>query len=112
MITLEQAKELLIKKYPKLQITKAVDYDDEHYVIEAVEDLEKTDYNSPYYGVDKNTGEVTSFSPGADLDYFFDKMGIEDADEDEVEEESTLFDSEDEETIQIGKSIVSRFFRI
>lgn len=112
MISKEQAEKLLGDKYPKLIITKIVDYDDDHYVIEAVKSLEEPDYNLPYYGVDKNTGEITSFSPGEDLDYFFEKMGIDEADDDDEEELSDLFDEDDEEMIVAGRNVVSRFLTI
>lgn len=70
----EKAINIFEKEFPKLTILKCVDYDEEHYVIEAVEDVDATDYNSPYYGVDKKTGKVTSFIPSMDLDAFFEAV--------------------------------------
>lgn len=59
------------KQFPKLIVTRVIDYDSDHYVLEAVNDLNATDYNCPYYGVNKRTGKITSFIPTFDLDTFF-----------------------------------------
>lgn len=61
-------------QFPELIVLRCIDYDDKHFVIEAVENLDITDYNDPYYGVDKDTGEVTGFIPSLDLDAFFDAV--------------------------------------
>ena len=42
---------------------KAWDYDADHFVVLAYKDPKNKREMDPYYGVDKNTGEVTSFSP-------------------------------------------------
>lgn len=70
----QQAMNTFKKHFPKLTITKCVDYDKRHYVIEAVENINVTDYNSPYYAVHKISGKITSFSPSFDLDAFFDAI--------------------------------------
>lgn len=62
------------KKFPNLTVTRCIDYDKRHFVIEAVEDTTATDHNSPYYGVDKKTGKITGFVPALDLDAFFDAV--------------------------------------
>lgn len=62
------------KMFPTLTVTRCIDYDSRHFVIEAVEDLTDANYNSPYYGVDKKNGKVTSFIPSFDLDAFFDAV--------------------------------------
>lgn len=74
MITAKQAFDALVSYNPKLTITSCVDYDKEHYVFSATENPDVADYNAPYFGVNKNTGEVTSFTPGEDFDAFFDAV--------------------------------------
>lgn len=60
------------KSFPDLTVTRVIDYDRKHYVVEALRDINSADYNCPYYGVDKNSGKITSFIPTLDLDAFFD----------------------------------------
>lgn len=74
MMNFKQAMNEFIKHSPDLTILRCIDYDSEHYVIEAVKDPNVTDYNSPYYGVDKNTGAISSFIPTFDLPAFFDAV--------------------------------------
>lgn len=62
------------REFPELTITRVLDYDKRHFVVEAVKSLDTSDYNCPYYGVDKRTGKVTSFIPTFDLDEFFDAI--------------------------------------
>ena len=62
------------REFPELTITRVLDYDRKHFVIEAVKDLDIADYNCPYYGLDKHSGEITSFIPTFDLDEFFDAI--------------------------------------
>lgn len=69
-----QAIAAFIKRFSNLTVLKCIDYDDSYYVLEAVEDPDITDYNLPYYAVDKNNGKVTSFIPTLDLDAFFDAL--------------------------------------
>ena len=61
-------------QFPKLMVTRVIDYDNQHYVVEAVRNVNVADYNSPYYGVDKKSGKITSFIPSIDLDAFFEAM--------------------------------------
>lgn len=62
------------KKFPTLVVTRCIDYDERHFVIEAVENVDVPNYINPYYGVDKDTGKVTGFIPTLDLDAFFDAV--------------------------------------
>lgn len=62
------------KAYPKLIITRVIDYDKRHFVIEAVENMKSPDYGGSFYGVDKKTKEVTGFFPSLDIEAFFDAM--------------------------------------
>jgi hypothetical protein len=61
-------------KFPNLTITRCVDYDQFHFVIEAVENVNVANYNDPYYSVDKRSGKITSFIPTLDLDAFFEAV--------------------------------------
>lgn len=61
-------------KFPKLTITRVIDYDREHFVVEALEDLSKLNYNNPYYGVDKKSSKITGFIPSFDMDAFIDAV--------------------------------------
>lgn len=74
MITSERVIQHFKRQFPKLVVTRVIDYDTIHYVVEAVRDLKVPDYNCPYYGVDKRTGEITSFIPTFDLDEFFNAL--------------------------------------
>lgn len=60
------------KSYPNLTVTLICDFNDKLYLIEAVEDLSKTDYNDPYYVMVK-TGkqQVVPYPPMIDPDQFF-----------------------------------------
>ena len=61
-------------KFPKLIVTRVIDYDREHFVVEALENLSKPNYNNPYYGVDKKTYKITGFIPSFDMDAFIDAV--------------------------------------
>jgi len=74
MISAKQAAQQVKKAYPKLTVTMVLDYDDKHFVVEAVESTKETDYNAPYYGVEKSSGKVTCFTPAEDFDKFFDAL--------------------------------------
>ena len=74
MITSQEAMKTFESKNPKLTITMCIDYDKNHYVIEAVENLDSSEPNGSFYGVDKRNGEITGFVPALDLDEFFDAM--------------------------------------
>ena len=54
-----------------LTVTTIIDYDNKYLVVEAVEDINKKDYNDPLYAIEKKTGIVTHFSPAFDFDKFF-----------------------------------------
>ena len=74
MMSVTKAIKSFLAKFPKLTVVRCVDYDNEHYVIEAVKDVNAVDYNDPFYAVDKRNGEVTLFVPGLDLDAFFEAV--------------------------------------
>lgn len=81
------------KKHSDLNVMMIVDYDDEHYVLEAIKDKSAIDYSDPYYGINKHTGAITHFSPAGDLEKFnnalknkmiYPVVDIDDEDSDEL----------------------------
>ena len=62
------------EKFVDLIVTRCIDYDEQHFVVEAVKNLSKPNYNSPYYAIDKKDKSITGFVPGLDLDAFFDAI--------------------------------------
>ena len=70
MMQANEAVRLLEKKHPDLTVTSAFD-GGKYYILSAVKDPKKVDYDSPFYAVFKQTGEVTYYSPLADEDVFF-----------------------------------------
>lgn len=77
MITVTEATNIFSKKNPTLTITKAVDYDENYYLIEAMEHPNKPNYGDPYFGVSKKDGSIFNYSPAGDLMKFTKAMGIE-----------------------------------
>lgn len=74
MIDFNEAMNRFKIKFKNLTITKCIDYNDDYYVVEAVEDLQLTDYNCPYYGIRKRDGQISAFIPTFDLDAFFEAV--------------------------------------
>lgn len=74
MIGYADAITIFSKLYPKKIITKCIDYDALHFVIEAIDDFNTVNVSDPYYGIDKRSKRITSFTPSLDLDYFFDAI--------------------------------------
>lgn len=62
------------KAHPDLTVTTVLDYDENYYVLEAVKDTSKTDYNAPFFAIGKKDGKIVNFTPGEDFDKFFDAM--------------------------------------
>lgn len=75
-MTINVARQVFTKARPELVIEKIFDWDDKHYVVVAMPNDGK-DYFDPYYGLDKITGEITTFSPGSNLEKFLDLMDEE-----------------------------------
>lgn len=75
-MTINIARQVFKKAHPDLAIEKIFNWDDNHYVIVAMPNDGK-DYLDPYYGLDKNSGVITTFSPGSDLEKFLDLMDEE-----------------------------------
>ena len=99
----EQAVELFKKKKSNLHFVRIGDYDEKHYVVAALQNENSTDEIDPYYGIDKETGEITPFSPGEDIEKFVAAMGYDD-DEDDAENEDIRH------SVDVGHAIVDALF--
>lgn len=56
----------------KNEIVKQIfDYDEKHYIIEAVPKGGGINYNGGFYSFDKVSGEIAAFTPVYDLQRFF-----------------------------------------
>lgn len=60
------------KQYPNLTVTEMLDYSRTYFLITAVKDVTKNDYNDPYYAVNKKTGQIMHYHPMSDLENFID----------------------------------------
>ena len=70
MIDSKTAESIFKKEKPGIEILKVYDYDDEHYLVSTIaKEKRKMD---TFYGVDKNTGEITNYSPTGDMNHFLD----------------------------------------
>lgn len=74
MMKCNEAMNIFSKKHPNLTITRCIDYDEDHYVLEAVKNLNAENYGDTFFGVDKNSGEITGFLPALEIDYFFEAL--------------------------------------
>ncbi len=74
MITPSEALNKLKKKEPLLTIVGMVDYSSKYYLISAVENPNMPNFSGNYYAVDKRTGAISYYTPGADFDNFFDAI--------------------------------------
>lgn len=77
MISEKEAVQIFKKSYPKLKITNGCIYTDKksknkYYILTAPDG--KVDYNDPFYAINVKTGEISSFSPAADLDRYFEAL--------------------------------------
>lgn len=68
----DRAIKLFKKNNPGLTVTTVLDYDNNHYVVEAMKNTNKKDVNGSLYSVDKRTGATAAFSPVLDLKRFRD----------------------------------------
>jgi hypothetical protein len=69
MINIVDASKKLLSVHPERNITAGYDYDEKWWLFEAVEN-DEVDYDSPYYVVNKITGDVRTYSPIEELDKF------------------------------------------
>lgn len=72
MINLLKAKNIIYNTFPDKRIELSLDYDDNAFLFSVVsKNNNEPDYNSPWWLVRKDTGEVLSFTPFEDLDKFY-----------------------------------------
>lgn len=70
MVSEKKAVSILLNKYPKKKVTQIIDYDSKWFLLLAVENPNKVDFDSPYFAVNKQSGAIRSYSPIDDLDKF------------------------------------------
>lgn len=66
----DEIKTIFKRTHKSLNVLKIADYDDSNYIIEAVEDEEKVDYNAPFYLMNKESKVVIPFSPLENIEKF------------------------------------------
>lgn len=66
----DEIKTIFKRTHKSLNVLKIADYDDSNYIIEAVEDEEKIDYNAPFYLMNKESKVVIPFSPLENIEKF------------------------------------------
>lgn len=69
MLTKHDAVKKIKEKYPKRRPTQVIDYDD-HWFLVAAPSGNDTDFDSPYFAVNKRVGIVRTYSPLDDLEKF------------------------------------------
>ena len=83
-MTIEEAKNKILAKNPKLTIEKIVDFNEGYFVaLVYEEESDMLDAIDPYVKVNKKNGTVSDFSPIEDLETFSEKFETDDDDEDE-----------------------------
>lgn len=70
MVGEKKAISLLLNKYPNKKVTQVIDYDSNWFLLLAVDNFNKVDFDSPYFAINKYTGAIRSYSPIDDLDKF------------------------------------------
>lgn len=73
MISREEALKIAKKRYPKIEFVRGIDFGD-LYVFEGSNNKSEIDYDEPFFGVSKKTGEIDLFSPSYDFENFLDSM--------------------------------------
>ena len=71
MISSVEASKYFAKKYPNLHIIKIIDYDNNRFVVCAVENTEdNVNEMDPFYSIDKATKNIIRFSPMENIEKF------------------------------------------
>jgi hypothetical protein len=70
MITINKAIDNIRKKFKGYHITQAINYDENWFVFCVLKNLDKVNFDAPYYAVNKQTGDICSFTPMMDLNKF------------------------------------------
>lgn len=69
-MTIKEAIEVFTKKLPDLDIKSVHSYDENRFMIIALEKNRKEDMNSPFYVVDKRNKNIYSITPMTNIDSF------------------------------------------
>lgn len=70
MITAKQIYAMFKRHYPELTITEMFNNDSNNVVVVAIENVGLTDYNNPFYLVNRTTGKIIPFNPINDMPNF------------------------------------------
>jgi hypothetical protein len=62
------------KRFPNLKVFRCVDYNDDYFIIEAVEDFNTINFGDPFYAINKKNGAIGSFTPAEDPDAYFEAV--------------------------------------
>lgn len=100
MISPKEAIARFSKKYEGLTITNAVDYNDDWYVLTAVESPNETSYSNPYYAVSKKDGTIASFYPAAEIAQYFKAVRERSIDLKTIDREKSMDDDVVEHSFQ------------
>lgn len=76
MTTVGNAALLAESKVKNTTATAVIDYDDQYYIVELIDNdaADGMDMNCPYVAVNKKNGSVVGFTPMEDPDKFFDAV--------------------------------------
>ena len=75
MISVEQAKGILEKRFPDAGVKSSYMYKDSFYLFLAPDkNADGTDYNDPYYIIDVENGNIRFLNPLEDLEAFMKAM--------------------------------------
>lgn len=100
MISPKEAIARFSKKYEGLTITNAVDYNDDWYILTAVESPNETSYSNPYYAVSKKDGTIASFYPAAEIAQYFKAVRERSIDLKTIDREKSMDDDVVEHSFQ------------
>lgn len=73
MLSKNDAIRILRRKYPQRRPTQFIDYDNDWFLIAAVEG-NSMDFDSPYFAINKQSGVIKTYSPIDDLEKFTDAI--------------------------------------
>lgn len=74
MLTIGEAIKAFNKVHKELTVTKAADFNNKSFLLNAVEDPNKEYFNDPFYLVSKKEGAVYRFHPSEDMETFIDAI--------------------------------------
>jgi len=69
MVSPKEAYNKVVKANPGMSIISSVNYNQDYYVFALAKDSKNPGYDSPYYAVNKKTGEIVGFVPDDLIEY-------------------------------------------